>query len=165
VDLNERVANLSAGEREVLVLLLQHSDGKLVGRALGVSTSAVDKRLAGARRKLGVTRSIDAALMLAQVEGLHAGRTVQVCSSTPVSGSVTMEGTGSFEGRGAAWRSLLPTRERPFNALPLWARNVWIVSFLLVLIVSSVLTVSIAEGLSRLHRTGSQGAAATRGTR
>ena len=138
----------------MLTLVLKHSDASLIARALGISSSAVDKRLVGARRKLGVTRSIDAALVFARAEGLEDGRTVQVAPFIPVPADAARERMASLEGSAGFWASLLPTRERPFNTLPLWIRNTWVISVLLALTMGVVLITGAMETLSRLYRAG-----------
>ena len=60
---------LSDLEKEVLRLFLVASDQKEVARRIGRSPATVEQRLARARRKLGVARSLDAALLLAKREG------------------------------------------------------------------------------------------------
>ncbi|KRB92931.1 MULTISPECIES: LuxR C-terminal-related transcriptional regulator [unclassified Sphingomonas] len=68
---SELIELLTEVERETLRAFLARSEVKEVARALGKSTFAVEQRLARARRKLGVRRSIDAALMLARAEGVN----------------------------------------------------------------------------------------------
>src|SRR6185369_8476179 len=60
---------LSDLEKEALRLFLVSSDQKELARRIGRSPATVEQRLARARRKLGVARSLDAALLLAEHEG------------------------------------------------------------------------------------------------
>lgn len=65
----ERVARLTAKERECLTRWLTHATAKEIALDLGVSHHAVEKRLKSARQKLGVFTTLDAARLLASVEG------------------------------------------------------------------------------------------------
>ena len=65
----ERVARLTAKERECLTQWLTHATAKEIALDLGISHHAVEKRLKSARQKLGVFTTLDAARLLASVEG------------------------------------------------------------------------------------------------
>ena len=147
---DDRLATLTDAEREVLRLYLAHSDAKLIGRAIDRSVHAVDMRLRSARRKLGVTRSLDAALILARAEGDAAYATVEIRAS--VAGGDAPESDIPAPENG--WASLLPfpTKGRPWNDLPPWARLAWIAIGMLAVTISSLATVGIAESLSRIAR-------------
>ena len=150
MDLDERLATLTDAEREVLRLYLAHSDVKLIGRAIDRSVHAVDMRLRSARRKLGVTRTLDAALMLARSEEGPAYATVQLRPSgtggdaPPIPKPPVENGSSSL--------LPFPTKGRPWNDLPPWARLAWIAIGMLVVTMSSLATVGIAESLSRIAR-------------
>jgi len=73
------VSRLTSKERECLRRWLDHETAKQIALALDVSHHAVEKRLKFARAKLGVGSSIEAAQMVARVEGY--GQTV---SQSPV---------------------------------------------------------------------------------
>jgi DNA-binding CsgD family transcriptional regulator len=62
----DRLSSLTDAERGALDLLGQGYDIKACATALGISNHAVNERLRGARRKLGVTSSRAAAVMLRQ---------------------------------------------------------------------------------------------------
>lgn len=68
------VSRLTSKERECLRRWLNHETAKQIALALEVSHHAVEKRLKSARAKLSVGSSIEAAQMLARVEGY--GQTV-----------------------------------------------------------------------------------------
>ena len=68
------VSRLTSKERECLSRWLNHETAKQIALALGVSHHAVEKRLKSARSKLRVASSIEAAQMVARVEGY--GQTV-----------------------------------------------------------------------------------------
>jgi DNA-binding CsgD family transcriptional regulator len=63
------VSRLTSKERECLRRWLNHETAKQIALALEISHHAVEKRLKSARSKLGVGTSIEAAQMLAHVEG------------------------------------------------------------------------------------------------
>ena len=72
------VSRLTIKERECLIRWLNHETAKQIALTLGISHHAVEKRLKSARAKLGVGSSIEAAQMLARVEGY--GQTVSQSS-------------------------------------------------------------------------------------
>ena len=142
MEIQERLASLTTAEREALRLLLRHTDVNLVARALNISTSAVDKRLQSARRKLGVTRSLDAALLLAQEEG-DTGRTVQVALS-PAGGTAAVPANPvPSEVGGGYWPMPFPTNGRPWNTMPIWVRLIAMVGLLLLITIAILVEVSV----------------------
>ena len=152
MDATDRLATLSPAEREVLKLYLQRSDVKVIARALGVSDHAVTKRLANARSKLGVTRSIDAALMLGRQDDATIYKTVEVKPLAPIaSPSPPPMDAASEEGAQREW-ALFPTEGHPWNTLPLWLRVVWMVAALLAIMASTMLALSIGQGISSVVR-------------
>jgi DNA-binding CsgD family transcriptional regulator len=142
---------LSDLEKEALRHFLVSSDQKEVARRIGRSPATVEQRLARARRKLGVARSLDAALLLAEREGKQT-------YGTAIYGDSLHGETERFalklwppKDRGAAQSlSFFPTRGRPWNTLPAWARLAMILGVMLALLIAAVATVSIGESLSRI---------------
>jgi DNA-binding CsgD family transcriptional regulator len=67
--LGDAVARLTAKERECLERWLSHATAKEIALDLGITHHAVEKRLKSARAKLGVATTLDAARLLAAVEG------------------------------------------------------------------------------------------------
>ncbi|MFN3989216.1 MAG: LuxR C-terminal-related transcriptional regulator [Erythrobacter sp.] len=67
------IARLTHREREALRGWLERKSAKQIALDLGVSHHAIEKRLKTARLKLGVASSLEAARLLAEAEGLHAG--------------------------------------------------------------------------------------------
>jgi len=67
------IAWLTYREREALRGWLERKSAKQIALDLGVSHHAIEKRLKTARLKLGVASSLEAARLLAEAEGLHAG--------------------------------------------------------------------------------------------
>lgn len=84
---SDDLAGLSAKQCEVLDLLLEHKSNKEIAKALGISPSAVDQRLAAARLRLGTTRRGDTARVYAQLKLTCVNSTggfAQVASDTPI---------------------------------------------------------------------------------
>ncbi|MBA4009723.1 MAG: histidine kinase [Erythrobacter sp.] len=71
---SETISRLTAREKEVLRAWLAHKSAKEIALDLGITHHAVEKRLKMARTKLGAATSLEAARMLAAVEGY--GQTV-----------------------------------------------------------------------------------------
>lgn len=67
---DERIAKLSEGQRECLRMVYRHMETKEIARSLGISPDGVSQRIKTAMRTLGVHRRRDAALLLAEAEGL-----------------------------------------------------------------------------------------------
>lgn len=66
----ERLERLTDKQRECLRLVFMHRSSKEIARELGIGVDAVDQRIKTAMRSLDVESRTDAALMLAQHEGL-----------------------------------------------------------------------------------------------
>ena len=145
------IDELSDLEKEVLRLFLVSSDQKDLARRIGRSPATVEQRLARARRKLGVTRSLDAALLLAEHEGRTAYGTAIYGES--LHGEPDKSGLKLWppKDRGAVQSlAFLPTRGRPWNTLPTWARLTMIIGGMFALLIATVAAVSIGEGVSRI---------------
>ena len=144
---------LSDLEKEALRLFLVSSDQKELARRIGRSPATVEQRLARARRKLGVARSLDAALLLAEREGNQTyGKAIygESLHGEPEKSALKL---WPPKERGAAQSlSFFPTRGRPWNTLPAWARLALILGGMLALLIATVATVSIGESLSRIVR-------------
>lgn len=67
--MGESIDALSEKEKETLRLLLAGHDAKSSARELGLSVHTINERLRGARRKLGVSSSREAARILGEAEG------------------------------------------------------------------------------------------------
>lgn len=96
----DRIASITHSERVVLELLAQGYDIKACATELGISDHAVGERLRGARRKLGVTSSRQAARLL------RASRSYRKHGDAF---------QGVAEDRDAAASSLLPDRRAPLE--------------------------------------------------
>lgn len=68
----DRVDKLTEGQREVLRRVDRHMETKEIARELGISPDGVNQRVKAAMRTLGVNKRRDAALLLAEAEGLNA---------------------------------------------------------------------------------------------
>ncbi|MEX0702368.1 MAG: response regulator [Planctomycetales bacterium] len=67
--INERIATLSAREREVLDLLLEAKNIKEIAAAMGIGVQTVAKHHAKVLRKLEVRNDVDLALLIGSVRG------------------------------------------------------------------------------------------------
>jgi DNA-binding CsgD family transcriptional regulator len=66
---SDRLAKVPQGQRDCLRLVLGHMSSKEIGRMLGISSHTVDQRLKQAMRTLGASSRVEAARMLAALEG------------------------------------------------------------------------------------------------
>lgn len=174
----DRVARLSEGQRECLRLVYRHMETKEIARTLGISPDGVTQRIKTAMRILGVHRRRDAALMLAEAEGLapypwrvHPPRDV---ATAPDPAPFLLSTEPEWRHRGTASAGEMRERQAAFEAspqlpvrgvrppLPVWGgrpgdlgalqRLGWI--FGLILAIAFVFGVFVAgvEALSRLGR-------------
>jgi len=142
---------LSDLEKEALRLFLVSSDQKELARRIGRSPATVEQRLARARRKLGVARSLDAALLLAEREGNQTYGTAIYGESLHGEPEKTALKLWPPKERGATQSlSFFPTRGRPWNTLPAWARLALILGGMLTLLIAAVATVSLGESITRI---------------
>ena len=74
----DRFAKITEAQRICLRLVLEHCETKEIALRLGISPTAVVERLRLARQILGVSRSMDAARVLAEVEGQTSKRLVDM---------------------------------------------------------------------------------------
>src|SRR4051794_36652171 len=112
---------LSELEKEALRLFLVSSDQKELARRIGRSPATVEQRLARARRKLGVARSLDAALLLAEREGNQTYGTAIYGQSLHGEPDKSALKLWPPKDRGDIQRlAFFPTRGRPWNTLPAW---------------------------------------------
>lgn len=146
------VDSLTDAEREVLRAFLTRSEIKEVARVLGRSPAAVEQRLARARRKLGVRRSIDAAHMLARVEGtplsglpIYAPSDVAEEPVFPSNLDLAEEGVGAIP-------PPFPTTGRPWNDSSVWVRVIAIVLGTFIATASALLAASLLEAIDRVVR-------------
>ena len=144
---------LSDLEKEALRLFLVSSDQKELARRIGRSPATVEQRLARARRKLGVARSLDAALLLAEREGNPTYGTAIYGESINGEAEKSALKLWPPKDRGATQSlSFFPTRGRPWNTLPAWARLALILGGMLALLIAAVAVVSLGESITRIVR-------------
>ena len=151
--MGDSIDELSDLEKEVLRLFLVSSDQKELARRIGRSPATVEQRLARARRKLGVARSLDAALMLAEWEGRGMYGTAISCDSLRgAEDRPTLKLRPPKDRDGSQSLTFFPTRGRPWNTLPAWARLALILGGMLALLIATVAAVSLGEGVTRIVR-------------
>jgi len=149
-DLIEALSDL---EKEALRLFLISSDQKELARRIGRSPATVEQRLARARRKLGVARSLDAALLLAEHEGRGTYGTAIYGDSLHGDPDPSALKLWPPKERGATQNlTFFPTRGRPWNTLPAWARLALILGGILALLIATVAAVSLGEAVTRIVR-------------
>lgn len=147
-----RVASLTEAESEALRALLHRSGTKDIARLLDKAPSTVEQRLGRARRKLGVKRSIDAAHILARVEGGTYGTPVYAPSTVAEEGGTDGRFDPADEGSRVPTWLPFPTKGRPWNAASPWLRLAWIALGILAVTVSALLTAAAMETVSRIVR-------------
>lgn len=154
----DRVARLTEGEARVLRAFIRHSDPKILAQELKLSANTVRDYLKAARRTLQVGRSIDAAHMLARVEGqaISARDLDPQSVSLPVEevvGPTLPEASDVLSESG--WGTLLlpfPRKGRPWNDHSVWVRVIQIAIGLFCLLTAAALAVSVGEAVSRIAR-------------
>jgi len=170
-----RIERLTDKQRECLRMVYRHMETKEIARALGLSPDGVTQRIKTAMKTLGVDRRRDAALILAEAEGLapypphvYPSRDIAIAPApgtiAPPSGGGLHEST--FEGRGvmeeqAGFTVLLPPRPRGVQVpLPFWGsrpsdlnwlrRLGWIIGIMFVTALVFGMFLAGLESLSRM---------------
>lgn len=141
----DRIDRLTERQRECLRLLFAHYKPGEIATRLGISTDRVNQHLKGARERLGVSRSIDAARLLAEAEtppshAVGAQDMGLLKAPSPVDDSDAFDGGDEpvpmLRERHAPYHVEpdlagidvpvpLPTRRRPFNELTWYQRLTW----------------------------------------
>jgi DNA-binding CsgD family transcriptional regulator len=143
------VGDLTENEKEVLRLFLVSSDIKVIAQRIDRHPITVKQRLARARRKLNVNRSLDAAHLLAREEGIAYPSGIRPDSTR--GGEAPQASSVAAAERGVSWQqAILPTKGRPWNALPIATRIVVMVVGTLMLTLATLATVAIGESISRM---------------
>ncbi|HXG81128.1 MAG TPA: helix-turn-helix transcriptional regulator [Sphingomicrobium sp.] len=166
-----RVARLSRGQLDVLLLVDQHLSSKEIAAELGISPHTVDQRIRGALHLLGVERRSQAARLVAQVHGPYQRLIHQ---SPHIEGGATSGQSQSAVGKirhadrageagslgvvteqrpGHNWSSLpLPfaTRSQPRNEMSVGFRLVWIVLIAMGATFSAGMYLAGLESLARM---------------
>ena len=168
----DRVAKLSQGQLDALLLVDRHLSSKEIAVELGISPHTVDQRIRGALHILGVERRAQAARMVAQVQGpyqrlIHqpphiegGGSQVQAGGAVGLqirhadrAGEASHLGVITEQRPWPTWSSLpLPfaTRSRPRNEMSVGLRLTWIVLVAMGATFSAGMYLAGLESLSRL---------------
>lgn len=167
-----RVAKLSQGQLDALLLVDQHLSSKEIAVELGISPHTVDQRIRGALHILGVERRSQAARLVAQVRGpyqrlIHQPPHIEGSGSSGHPGSAVgfqirhadrAGGTSDLgftteQRPGSSWSSLpLPfaTRSQPRNEMSVGFRLVWIVLIAMGATFSAGMYLAGLESLARM---------------
>jgi len=167
-----RVARLSSGQLDALLLVDQHLSSKEIAVELGISPHTVDQRIRGALHILGVERRSQAARLVTQyhepyqrlihqtphIEGgdpsVHPGGAVgfQIRHADRAGGTGDL-GVNTEQRSGVSWSSLpLPfaTRSHPRNEMSVGLRLVWILLIAMGATFSAGMYLAGLESLARL---------------
>ena len=168
----ERVARLSQGQLDALLLVDQHLSSKEIAVELGISPHTVDQRIRGALHILGVERRSQAARMVAQVQGpyqrlIHQPPHIEGGAASAQSedavgfqirhadraGGASSLGVKTEQRPRSSWSSLpLPfaTRSQPRNEMSVGFRLVWIVLIAMGATFSAGMYLAGLESLARM---------------
>lgn len=159
-------SGLTPKQCEVLELVLHHKSNKEIARILGISPSAVDQRLSGARLRLGTQRRSDTAMAYAHLKATCVKSTAEdtQVAFMPFVGNDKKEAEGErlllLEDVGVTgdfpfWPDVqsAPTGFRAFSvpANP-WVRLALIVVFALLIAVIALIGMSVTQGVVALLR-------------
>lgn len=173
---DSRVARLSPGQIECLLLVDRHHSSKEIATHLGISPHTVDQRIRGALEKLGVERRGEAARMVAAelspedstyqrlihqspyidatAEDGHHSSTVRTqirhadrAGEAKPSGNLTEQSPAGF---GAPLQLPFATRSHPSNEMSVGLRLVWIVLIAMGATFSAGMYLAGLESLSRM---------------
>ena len=171
-EIASRVAKLSAGQLDALLLVDQHLSSKEIAVELGISPHTVDQRVRGALQILGVERRAQAARLVAQAHGPYQ----RLIHQTPYiegggpegqsgdavglqirhadrAGKASHLGVITEQASGPTWSSLpLPfaTRSRRRNEMSVGQRLTWIVLIAMGATFSAGMYLAGLESLSRM---------------
>ncbi|MEA3042669.1 MAG: hypothetical protein QOH47_507 [Sphingomonadales bacterium] len=173
----DRIERLTDKQRQCLRLVYAHKETKEIARILGLSPDGVTQRIKAAMRTLGVDKRRDAALMLAEAEGLTAyPRQVDPSrdiASVPEPATIapSIEGGRQYEASSvgamreeqAVFETATSLRPRGFQLpLPIWGgrpsdlgsllRLGWIFAVMLLIALTFGIFLTGVEALSRLGR-------------
>jgi DNA-binding CsgD family transcriptional regulator len=173
-----RVARLSPGQVECLLLVDQHLSSKEIAVRLAISSHTVDQRIRGALEKLGVERRGEAARMVASVHGASLNPYQRLIHQSPHiddtlakghlggavshqirhadrAGKASPSGVITEQRSGGAWSSLqLPfaTKSHPSNVMSVGQKLLWIVLIAIGSAFSAGMYLAGLESLTRLIR-------------
>jgi DNA-binding CsgD family transcriptional regulator len=171
--MDDRVAKLTEGQREVLRMVYRHMETKEIARELGISPDGVTQRIKAAMRTLGVNKRRDAAHLLAEAEEsdayprrVYPPREVAILPDPGTFAPSTEGGwqSGSSDGvmREEQAAFVAPGLPRPSLPLPLWGvkpndlsalqRLGWIFAVMLMIAFTFGVFVAGVDALSRIGR-------------
>jgi DNA-binding CsgD family transcriptional regulator len=173
-EIAQRVARLTAGQLDCLLLVDQHLNSKEIAAELGISSHTVDQRIRQALQILGVERRAQAARLVAQSKGPYQ-RLIHQSPYIPAEAQPSQPeaavghqirhadragraGDASFltEQRPASFRpSLQPpfaTRSNPRNEMSVGQRLFWIAAIAIGSAFSAGMYLAGLESLSRMLR-------------
>ena len=168
----QRVARLSQGQLDCLLLVDQHLSSKEIAVELGISPHTVDQRIRGALHLLGVERRAQAARMVARVqepyqrlihqtphieggatEG-HPGDAVGFqIRHADRAGGTSSSGIDTEQRPAGSWSSLpmpFATRSHPRNEMSVGLRLLWIVLIAFGAAFAAGMYLAGLESLSRM---------------
>ena len=171
-----RVARLSQGQIECLLLVDQHHSSKEIAARLGISPHTVDQRIRGALEKLGVDRRGEAARLVAAAlspgdeayqrlihqsphidpepsSGHQEGAVSHQIRHAGRAGEVDPSGVNTEqrpEGYGSPLQLPFATRSHPSNEMSVVQRLVWIILIAMGAAFSAGMYLAGLESLSRL---------------
>ncbi len=170
--ISQRVARLSPGQLDCLLLVDQHLSSKEIAVELGISSHTVDQRIRGALHVLGVERRSQAARMVARVNEpyqrlIHQSPHIEGGASqghpsdavgfqirhADRAGRASDLGFETEQRPGSSWSSLpLPfaTRSHPRNEMSVGFRLLWIVLIAMGATFSAGMYLAGLESLSRM---------------
>jgi len=173
-EIAQRVARLTPGQLDCLLLVDQHLNSKEIAAELGISSHTVDQRIRQALQILGVERRAQAARLVAQSKApyqrlIHQSPYIETApaSSQPEAAvghqirhadRAGRAGDASFltEQRPASfWPSLQPpfaTRSNPRNEMSVGQRLFWIAAIAIGSAFSAGMYLAGLESLSRMLR-------------
>jgi DNA-binding CsgD family transcriptional regulator len=173
-EIAQRVARLTAGQLDCLLLVDQHLNSKEIAAELGISSHTVDQRIRQALQILGVERRAQAARLVARSKGPYQ-RLIHQSPYIPADPQTSQPeaavghqirhadragraGDASFltEQRPASfWPSLQPpfaTRSNPRNEMSVGQRLFWIAAIAIGSAFSAGMYLAGLESLSRMLR-------------
>jgi DNA-binding CsgD family transcriptional regulator len=174
-DGTDRVAKLTQGQLDCLLLVDQHLSSKEIAARLNISPHTVDQRIRYALQTLGVERRTQAARLVAQAQGQRQDPYQRLIHQSPHVEATAAEGQSAgavrqqirhadragkagdpgfnTEQKFASWSSLpLPfaTRSHPRNEMSVGLRLLWIVLIATGAAFSAGMYLAGLESLARL---------------
>ena len=143
---------LSEGQKECLRLFHERWEIKDIARHIGRSTVTVNQRLAAARKHLGVSRSSEAARLLAEHEGRAAGVYSPPIYVPEILGPSPLPSPNEWHGndRQPGFPLPFPTRGRPINDFSFAGKLTYALILAALIILTFGGAVAALSGLSEL---------------